>query len=237
MINFAIIAAGEGSRLKKEGINGPKPLLTLNGVPMIARLIQIFTNQGAQRIHIIINKQAPELKEYLTATDFGVPIVLITQDTPSSLHSFHALIQANPQWENCCLTTTDTIFKEKEFKSYLEQFKGNPQVDAYMGITPFVDDESPLYVSADSSLQITEFTDSKQPKSTYVSGGIYGLRKNALNLVDKSIKEGNSRMRNFQRALLENDLKVKGHVFEKIVDVDHIQDRITAETFLLDNNA
>ena len=34
-MHYAIIAAGEGSRLAQEGVARPKPLVLLNGVPMI----------------------------------------------------------------------------------------------------------------------------------------------------------------------------------------------------------
>lgn len=41
-MKFAIISAGEGSRLSQEGVALPKPLVQLNGVAMIDRLIQIL---------------------------------------------------------------------------------------------------------------------------------------------------------------------------------------------------
>ncbi|MDE6682257.1 MAG: NTP transferase domain-containing protein, partial [Muribaculaceae bacterium] len=48
-MNFGIIAAGEGSRLVEEGVAYPKPLVPLNGKPMIGRLIDIFIRNGAER--------------------------------------------------------------------------------------------------------------------------------------------------------------------------------------------
>lgn len=41
-MKFAIIAAGEGSRLAREGVDLPKPLVTVGGEPMIERLARIF---------------------------------------------------------------------------------------------------------------------------------------------------------------------------------------------------
>ena len=49
-MKFAIISAGEGSRLSQEGVALPKPLVQLNGVAMIDRLIQIFVRNGADII-------------------------------------------------------------------------------------------------------------------------------------------------------------------------------------------
>ena len=54
-MRFAIISAGEGSRLSQEGVLLPKPMVQLNGCAMIDRLIQIFGRCGASEIVIIIN--------------------------------------------------------------------------------------------------------------------------------------------------------------------------------------
>ncbi|MDR2271753.1 MAG: NDP-sugar synthase [Sphingobacterium sp.] len=231
-MEFAIIAAGEGSRLRKEGFNLPKPLLPLHGVPLIERLIRVFAKEGAQRVHVIINKQSPELKIFLTHTAFELPIVLIEEDTPSSLHSFALLVKNNPTWTSCCLTTTDTVFRPHEFHDYLTAFRQKERADAFMGITPFVDDESPLYVNTDNDLKVEAFLDAATAETKFVSGGIYCFRKAAMDCALSSVAAGNSRMRNFQRALLENDLCVEAFVFEKVVDIDHLKDRIIAEQFL-----
>ncbi|WP_418360578.1 nucleotidyltransferase family protein [Sphingobacterium detergens] len=231
-MEFAIIAAGEGSRLRKEGFNLPKPLLPLHGVPLIERLIRVFAKEGAQQVHVIINRQSPELKTFLTHTAFELPIVLIEEDTPSSLHSFALLVESNPDWTSCCLTTTDTVFRPHEFHEYLTAFQQKENADAFMAVTPFVDDESPLYVNTDQELNVEAFLDQATAETKFVSGGIYCFRKAAMSCALSSVAAGNSRMRNFQRALLENDLHVEAFVFEKVVDIDHLKDRIVAEQFL-----
>ena len=44
--------------------------------------------------------------------------------------------------------------------------------------------------------------------------------------------EGKSRMRNFQRGLVEDGLRLKACPFSKILDVDHADDIRKAEEFL-----
>ena len=56
-MNYAIIAAGEGSRLVQEGVAVPKPLVDLDGLPMIRRLIDIFLTCDAEELSIIVNEQ------------------------------------------------------------------------------------------------------------------------------------------------------------------------------------
>jgi len=65
-----------------------------------------------------------------------------------------------------------------------------------------------------------------------VSGGIYCMGDNALLTLDECIKKGMSRMRNFQRQLIGDGLKVGAYCFDKILDIDHIADIDKAENFL-----
>ncbi len=44
--------------------------------------------------------------------------------------------------------------------------------------------------------------------------------------------EGVSRMRNYQRCLVENGLKLKAYPFSKIIDVDHAGDIEKAAIFV-----
>jgi hypothetical protein len=101
-----------------------------------------------------------------------------------------------------------------------------------MAVTTFVDDEKPLYVATDDELFVTSFDDSPSHSTRFVSGGIYCLRKQAMECAVKAVGDGVTRMRNFQRALLEEGLRIAAFPFSKIVDVDHIQDIETAEKFL-----
>lgn len=64
-MKFAIISAGEGSRLSQEGVVLPKPLVQLNGVPMIDRLVHIFAQNGAEQVVIIVNNEVTLTKEHV----------------------------------------------------------------------------------------------------------------------------------------------------------------------------
>lgn len=232
-MEYAIIAAGEGQRLKDEGFPKAKPLLTLLGVPMIERLINIFAEHGAKSVFIIINEKNIELHEFLITHEFTIPIHLLIKNTVSSLHSFVALQEAFPHWESCCLTTTDTVFDPKTFGRYVQEFQQS-SMDGLFAVTPFVDDESPLYVTVDNDKRIVCFSDKKYPQAKFVSGGIYCLRRTAMLAAAQSLAAGNHRMRNYQRFLIDRGLMIKAYPFEKIVDVDHLHDRETAEHFLLE---
>ncbi|TDE11310.1 sugar phosphate nucleotidyltransferase [Dyadobacter psychrotolerans] len=235
-MNYAIIAAGEGSRLAKEGFSLPKPMVSLHGEMLIDRLISVFTRNNAEGIYIIINEESEKLDEHLSGTYTSELIRLTRKSTPSSLHSFYELLKTVDQNSSICLTTTDTVFKEAEFKEYIAEFLSNKEIDGLMAVTTFIDDESPLFVEVDSENNITAFADKNDNQTQFISGGIYCLRGKALQVVTEAVENGTNRMRNFQRQLLENDVKLKAYPFSKIVDVDHMADIVTAENFLKEEN-
>jgi NDP-sugar pyrophosphorylase family protein len=145
------------------------------------------------------------------------------------MHSFHALAEHLTD-EPFCLTTVDTIFREADFHDYLDYF-AQSDADGVMGVTDYVDDEKPLYVETNEALDITAFLDTATT-CKYISGGIYGLTAPALKTLQRCMSEGQSRMRNYQRGLIADGLRLKAFPFSKILDVDHASDIVKAEEFL-----
>lgn len=230
-MNYAIIAAGEGSRLAREGVALPKPLVELNGEPMIGRLINIFHRCHAESISIIVNEEMTEVREYLETLDPGIPFNLVVKSTPSSMHSFYELSRVMPAGR-FCLTTVDTIFREDDFRRYIEAMESDATNDGMMAVTDYIDDEKPLYVETDSKLNITAFRDERYDGAKYISGGIYALDGKAVRVLEDCLAKGVSRMRNFQRALVAAGLRLKACPIGKILDVDHAEDILKAENFL-----
>lgn len=231
-MNYAIIAAGEGSRLAQEGVSRPKPLVHLNGTPMIKRLIDIMMQCNPESLSIIVNEQMTEVREYIEGLTLPVPLHLVVKSTPSSMHSFWEVSRAFPATGKFVLTTVDTIFREDEFRDYVEAFEASDDADGYMAVTSFIDDEKPLYIDVDDRMWITAFRDAPFDGVKYISGGVYGLTLPALGVLDRCMKEGVSRMRNYQRALVDAGLRLRAYPFKKIVDVDHAGDIATAEAFI-----
>ena len=230
-MDYAIIAAGEGSRLAQEGIKWPKPLVKLNGIALIDRLIDVFLRNNASSINIIVNEQMTEVQDHLKALQLPVPFHLLIKSTPSSMHSFYELSQVW-QGEEVCLTTVDTIFREEEFSGYIQAFRQEKTLDGLMAVTDYIDDEKPLYVQTNEQLDIVNFLDRSNGDCRYISGGIYCLRKPAIGVLKKAIDEGMSRMRNYQRQLIAEGLRLKAYPFSKIIDVDHAEDIVKAEAFV-----
>lgn len=230
-MNYAIIAAGEGSRLAQEGVAKPKPLVDICGEPMIGRLINLFCRCNAESISIIVNEQMTEVREYIESLSLDIPLILVVKTTPSSMHSFFELSRVIPKGR-FCLTTVDTIFREQDFRPYIEAMEADERYDGMMAVTDYIDDEKPLYVQTDDDLNITAFRDERYDGAKYISGGIYALNEKAIDVLADCMERGVARMRNFQRALVDAGLRLKAYPMGKILDVDHAGDIEKAENFI-----
>lgn len=230
-MKFAIIAAGDGSRLAQEGVTEPKPLVKVRGERLIDRLIRIFMENNATEIVVICNEQMSDVASHLKMIqDKGlnglpVPLRFVVKSTPSSMHSFYELrnfLRDDP----FILTTVDTIFDESEFHDYVLSFQDKMAqgTDALMGVTDYIDDEKPLYVGVDNVMRINDYYDTPQADSHFISAGIYGLTTPSLNILEACIEKGESRMRNFQRALVAAGLRIEAYPLTKVFDIDHIDD-------------
>lgn len=238
-MKFAIIAAGEGSRLAKEGVDLPKPLVKVQDEHLIDRLIRIFMDNDAEEIVVICNNLTPLVSGHLMDLEQHglrgrrVPLRFIVKSTPSSMHSFFEL---SPYLSDgpFVLTTVDTIFKEDEFQAYVLAF-GRVVADGFdgmMGVTDYIDDEKPLYVGTDEMMNVTGFYDDNSAHCRFISGGIYGLCSSSIDTLRACMERKESRMRNFQRALIADGRKLKAFSFSKVMDVDHASDIVKAELFL-----
>lgn len=238
-MKYAIIAAGKGSRLAQEGIEQPKPLVKVHREPLIGRLIRIFMENDATDILVICNDSTTLVSQYLVEIQNDglkgrpVPLRFKAMSTPSSMHSFHELTKYMSGDSPFVLTTVDTVFREDEFSAYVKALRRcvDDGYDGLMGVTGYVDDEKPLYVGTDKDRNITGFYDTESG-CKYVSGGIYGLTPAAVEILERCISRGESRMRNFQRALVRDGRRLKAYPFGKILDVDHAGDVAKAEEFL-----
>lgn len=244
-MRYAIIAAGEGSRLQQEGIESPKPLVNVHGEHLVDRLLRIFMANDAEEIVVICNDLTTLVSAHLVDIQQNglqgrpIPLRFLVKSTPSSMHSFFELSRYLEDSDAFVLTTVDTIFREEEFGSYISAFKQMlaKGEDGMMGVTDYIDDEKPLYVETVEETgdvlypRITGFLDAcDHPR--FISGGIYGLTPRAIKTLQGCMERGESRMRNFQRALIRDGLKLRAYPFTKVLDIDHASDIAKAEAFL-----
>ena len=229
-MTLGLIAAGEGSRLRNEGVDLPKGLVPVDGVPLAARTISAFVDHGISEVKCIVNEESPELEEYLLSTDFGVPLDLIVRSTPSSMHSLFALaplLDSSPFF----LATVDAIYKPSELKEWIDRCATSTDADGILALTRFVDDEKPLYVELEKDDRISAIGESAAG-SEWITGGLYWFSHHVFNEIETAQSLGLERLRKFQELLVDRGYRLYGHRFGTIIDVDHRADIATAESWI-----
>ena len=127
-MKYAIIAAGEGSRLAAEGVAEHKPLVRVHGECLVDRLLRIFASNGADDIFVICNEQYTDVASHLERLEREgldgqrIPLRHIVKSTPSSMHSFFELSKLIGEGP-VVLTTVDTIFRPDDFAKYIAAFE------------------------------------------------------------------------------------------------------------------
>lgn len=115
-----ILAAGRGERMRPLTDHLPKPLLTVNGVPLIQYHIEKLANIGVKDIVINIAWLAEKLVEYMQdGRQFGVNIHY-SKESGRALETAGGIIKALPLLAECddpFLVVNGDIFIDYDFSS------------------------------------------------------------------------------------------------------------------------
>ena len=162
--------------------------------------------------------------------------------TPSALHTLAlglSLVQPGPVF----CTMVDTVMPPEDWRrvyaGVTDQLRGGSF--AVLAVTPFVDDERPVYVRRDAQGRATDIADTprggggagggERAETAVVTGGVYGLSPGARRLATVALSTG-SRMRAFLKLLIDVRAPVATVEVPKIIDLDHRRDLEAAETWL-----
>lgn len=234
-MHLGVIAAGDGIRLKEEGIIEPKPLVKVFGKSLLERILSLSEKYGFESCNMIINgKFREEIENSRIIEKFKkIKLNYIFKSTPSSLHSLYEL-KPLLEKDSFCLMTIDSIYREQEFADFIKQAGLEKNIDGLIAVTSFVDDEKPLWVKVDENNKILEFS-SLQNNCELVTGGIYFFNRGVIEYTENAIRENKCRLRNFLQYVIEKGKNLKAFEFSKIIDIDHRKDIIEAEKFLKQN--
>lgn len=228
MMQGLILAGGRGSRLAADGVETPKALVEVGGRPQVVNLIDMFAELGCETITCMV-------REGITIETPGPAVVRVCR-TPSSLHTLVAGLAVVPPGPVFC-AMVDTVMPAADwrrlYRGVIDRLAGGAA--AVLAVTPFVDDELPLYVTRDADGMATGILDTPPPPSTapLVTGGVYGLSPVARRLASVAVASLH-RMRAFLRLLVELKTPVATVEVPRIIDLDHKRDLEAAERWLAD---
>lgn len=237
-----ILAGGEGSRLAAGGVPEPKPLVTVGGRPQIARLLETLAALGCETLTCAVRAGVPGLRPLLDGRRFGPPLTVVECRTPSSLHTLVEGLRAVPAGPVFC-TMVDTVMRTEDWQAvYAASARGLGEgAELVLAVTPFVDDESPLYVRRDPGGDVVGIGDEPVAASPAraagapapcVTGGVYALSPVARLAAAAELERGVHRMRGFLKSVVAAGRRVTAVEVARIIDIDRPSDLATANAWL-----
>ncbi len=232
-MKYVILAGGMGSRFSKEGVATPKPMVEIMGEPMIGRLIRILSKCGAEAINVAANPRMEGFIPYLESLQQQYPYLSIRPIITDN--SYNSLKAGTDGLEGKFVAmTVDAIFPIEEFKSYVDKVAAMHDDEVLMGLTRYVDDESPLYARVNEQGEVIDYRYGGSPfeEGTIVSAGLYVLSSDAMKAVVETGYYPES-LSDFQRTLaVKTAMKVRPYEFSCAFDVDNLHDLSEANRFL-----
>jgi NDP-sugar pyrophosphorylase family protein len=218
----AIIAAGEGSRLRADGFRMPKPLVEVAGQPLIGGVLRNFAAAGITAVTIILNEQERECVEWVRARFPALEIDFIVKTTASSLESFREVTGRGPAGP-LLVSTVDAWCAAEDFARFAAAAARRPDDATVLAVTPLVADEKPLWVTLGADGRVAAIGEAD---SGLVTAGVYRVSDRARQLA-AGARLG--RLREYLGWLLERGEPLYGEVIETVVDVDRGLDVASAE--------
>lgn len=239
MMQGLILAGGRGSRLAAEGVATPKALVEVAGRPQVVHLVETFATLGCETITCMVRDDVPT--DWSARVKAG-NVTVRSCHTPSSLHTLAAGLAVAPPGPVFC-AMVDTVMPVADWRRVYQAVTDRLATGslAVLAVTPFVDDELPVYVTRDAAgfaIEIADRPSASVPPaaagSPVVTGGVYGFSTSARRLAGVAVASLH-RMRAFLKLLVELKAPVATVEVPRIIDLDHKRDLEAAEAWLAAN--
>lgn len=181
---MVIMAGGKGKRLGKYTKNCPKPLLLIDGKPMLEQIIERAKLQGFNNFLISINYLGHMIKNYFSRGEkWNVKIDYINEKLPLGTGGALKLISPKPKIpfvvSNCDILT------EFNYGRLLDFHNANKAM-ATMSVINY-ELKNPYGVVKTSGINIVGFEE-KPIMKNYINAGVYVLDPSAIHVIKKSEK-------------------------------------------------
>jgi putative hydrolase of the HAD superfamily len=225
-----ILAAGEGSRLRRDGWSVAKPLVPVEGRPLVEHVIENFLAAGIETIAVIFNESERDCARFVKERFPDEDLRVLVKTTASSYESFREIAVMIPDGP-ALVSTVDAFCLPEDFLEFVRRAAAAPPDETLLAVTPFVADENPLRARLDSSGRVTGLGGND---GEAVTAGMYVFPERVRGLSPPSSVE---RLRHYLAWLVERGEPVRGISIDTVVDVDRGEDVALAETLAATGSA
>jgi NDP-sugar pyrophosphorylase family protein len=222
-----ILAGGEGSRLLATGIAVPKALVPVARQPQVRRLVEACRRVGCETVTCAVRD---DLVAAVAVALADTSVTIVPLRTATSLHTLEAGLR-NIVAGNVLCSLVDTVMPAGDWDAaHAAAVRGMRDADAVIAVTPFIDDESPLWADVDANGIVVGFTPGAGRR--VVTGGVYWFNARARAAASEAVQSGVMRMRGFLARLIDTHHRVRAVEVRQIVDVDTSADLVVARALV-----
>jgi NDP-sugar pyrophosphorylase family protein len=123
VIDAVVMAAGEGSRLRPLTERWPKPVLPIDGRPVIGTLLRELAGAGVRRAFVVTGHLAEQVEQLVgDGSGFGLDVRFVRQ--PGGLGSADTVVRALAAGAEAPLlvTAADTVYSSGDVRRFVEAF-------------------------------------------------------------------------------------------------------------------
>ena len=220
-----IIAAGEGSRLRAAGVQVPKPLVPIAGLPLIGHALENLEDAGVRRVVIIFQEMHFECAHWVQENFPMLDFEILHRTTRSSFESFWRIGRELGPGRHL-ISTVDCIGPASEWRKMI-QAGAESHAEVLLGVTSFVQDENPLWVRTDRpGLRVAGLGG---VSGEYATAGMYNVPDA---IFQRDLDEKIPSLRIFLQQLLREQCPMSAVPLADVVDVDTLDDIEVAERFI-----
>ena len=118
-IPAVIMAGGKGTRLYPYTKILPKPLIPIDGVPILERILDRFQGYGVDKFYITVNYRKEMIKSYFNEVEHTYEIIYVEEDKPMGTAGSLKLIKE--KFDSPIIVTNCDILIQTEYDKVIKQ--------------------------------------------------------------------------------------------------------------------
>ena len=217
---FVIMAGGFGTRLRPYTETLPKPMLEIEGKPILQHIIEKARGSGFYKFVLILHYLPESIKIYFgDGSKFGVSIEYVTEEVPLGTAGGLSLLDLEDSNYSLILVTNGDLISDINFQDIVQyHIKQNAFATMSVREHKLVNEFGTVEISGNT---ITGFKEKPVTLSS-INAGIYVLNNEALSLLVKGEKKNMPDL--FMDSVLLGHRTVAYYLYEGWNDVGRVAD-------------
>lgn len=174
MFEAVILAGGAGTRLKEITGNIPKPMVEINGIPFLYRLLGLLESYGCSRVVLALGYEAKYIVERLLIdSPVKIEVDFVIEEAPLGTGGAVKLAAEKISSDKFLVLNGDTLLEI----DFMELFQASISHNMLISVTKVEDVSRYGSLTLSSDGKILSFNEKGAVGKGYINGGVYALRR------------------------------------------------------------